>query len=95
MLFKLTLVLAMAAHGADLASTEYCLGAGRCREANPWLARFNQPAQFGAAKMGVAGLGAWGSVKLHETHPTLAIVLNLAQAGAFAAIAAHNGRVGR
>src|SRR5215216_1746505 len=94
-LLKLTLITSMAAHGSDLASTEHCLGSGRCREMNPWLARFDQPAQFGAAKMGVAGIGAWGSVELSKSHPRWALVLNCAVTGAFSAISVHNSKVAR
>lgn len=95
MLYKLSLIAALMAHGADLASTEHCLGAGRCREMNAALARFEQPAAFGAAKFGVAGAGFWAVDKLHETHPKLATAVNFAIAGTFSAIAAHNAQVGR
>lgn len=93
-LLKLTLVTALAAHGADLASTENCLGAKRCHELNPWLARVDQPIAFGAAKMGVAGLGLYGSEKLEANHPKWALVLNLTVTGAYSAIAVHNSRTG-
>lgn len=95
MLFKLTLILALAAHGADLASTEHCLGAGRCREMNPWLARYHNPAVFGAAKMTVAGGGLWATSELHKTHPKLAVLVNLAVAGGFAGVAVHNTKVSK
>lgn len=91
-LLKLTLITSLAAHGADLASTEHCLGAGRCRELNPWLARFDQPAAFGAAKMGVAGLGLYGAQKLETNHPKWALALNLTVTGAYTAVAIHNSR---
>jgi hypothetical protein len=94
-LLKLTLIASLAAHGADLASTQFCLGAGRCHEMNPALARFESPAVFGAAKMGIAGLGTFGSMKLQENHPKLAIVLNVAVTGAYSVIAYHNSQVGR
>lgn len=92
-LYKLSLVFALSAHGADLASTEHCLGAGRCREMNPALARFTQPAIFGAAKMGVAGAGLLGTHELHTNHPKLATVLNLAVGAGFSAVAYHNTKV--
>jgi len=94
-LYKISLVLAIAAHGSDLASTEHCLGAGRCREMNPWLARFDQPAVFGAAKMGVAAGSLWGVDRLHASHPRLATVATLVMAGSFAGIAIHNAQVTR
>lgn len=92
-LLKLTMVSAIAAHGADLASTENCLGAGRCRELNPWLARFEQPAIFGAAKMGVAAGSLWGTAKFAESHPKLAVLANVAVSVTFSGIAIHNARV--
>lgn len=94
LLFKLSLVAAMAAHGADLASTENCLGAGRCREMNPWLARYEQPAVFGAAKMGVAAGSGLATYEVYKrNHPKVATVLNFVVAGAYTAIAVHNARV--
>ena len=95
-LFRASLVAAVAAHGADLATTEYCLGAGKCREANPFLLRFDQPAVFGAVKMGVAAVGLWGTAKLNDAgHKRWAVLVNLAQAGAFTAVAVHNARATR
>ena len=91
--FRASLVAVVAAHGADLATTEHCLGSGRCRELNTFLLRFDQPAVFGAVKMAVAGLSLWGTAKLRESHPKLAIVVNVGMAGAFGAIAIHNARV--
>lgn len=94
-LLKLALVAAMAAHGADLASTEHCLGAKTCHELNPWLARFDNPAAFGAAKMGVAAAGAYGTLELEKNHPKWAFWLNVGIAGAYTGIAAHNARNSR
>jgi len=94
--FRVSLVAAIAAHGADLAGTEHCLGAGRCTELNPWLARFNQPGMFGASKMAVAALSLWGTTKLKDAgHPKLAIAANVGQAISFSLIAWHNARVSR
>ena len=94
-LLKLTLIASLAAHGADLAETEHCLGAGKCHEMNPALARFHSPSAFGAAKIGVASLGAFGSMKLQENHPKLAILLNVSVTGAYSYIAYHNSVIGR
>ena len=93
--YKLSLVAAIAAHGADLSITQNCVGAGRCRELNPWLGRFEQPAVFGAAKMGVAAGGLWAVDKFAEKHPKWAVVMNFAVAGAYTAIAVRNTRVAR
>ena len=94
-LLKLSFVLAIAGHGADLASTEHCLGSGRCRELNPWLARFENPGVFGAAKMGVAGVSEVWLYDLSKSHPNIAFWSNLAIGATFSAIAAHNARVSK
>lgn len=79
----------------DLASTQRCLGSGRCRETNPALARFSDPLAFTAAKFGVSGLGLWATRKLHASHPRWATVINFGIGGAFSAIAIRNTRVGK
>ena len=93
--FRASLVAAIAAHGADLATTEFCLGAKRCMEQNKFLARFDQPAVFGAVKMGLAGLQLWGTAKLHERNRTLAILVNIASTAVYTGIAIHNTRQGQ
>jgi hypothetical protein len=91
--FRISLVAAIAAHGADLATTEYCLGAKRCTEVNPWLTRFStQPGVFGATKMGIAALSLWAVAKVRESHRPLAIIINFGMAAGFTAIAIHNTR---
>lgn len=94
-LLRLSFILALAGHGADLASTEYCIGKGSCREMNKWLARFDSPVTFGAAKMGVAGGGELLVYEMSKDHKRLAITVNFGIAGAFFAVAAHNARVGK
>ena len=91
--FRISLVAAVSAHGADLATTEYCLGAKRCTEINPWLTRFStQPGVFGATKMGIAALSLWGVAKIRESNRPLAIIVNFGMAAGFTAIAIHNSR---
>lgn len=95
-LYRLSLASAVAAHGADLATTEFCLGQRTCRETNPWLLKFStQPAVFGASKMAVASLGLWATSKLHPAHPRWAQFLNWTVSGAYTAIAIRNTRVGQ
>jgi hypothetical protein len=67
----------------------------RRREMNPWLARFEQPDVFGAATMGVAGLGEFGVYELGRNHPKIAAVVNVGIGATFTAIAAHTARQGR
>lgn len=93
--FRASLVAAVVAHSADLSETQNCLGSGRCKEANPWLARFKSPSGFAVAKMTVASLSLWGTAKLHESHPRWAIAVNVAQAVGFSVIAARNARVSK
>jgi len=93
-LFRASMVAAMAAHGSDLASTEHCLGAKTCLEQNKFLARFDQPAAFGAAKMGLAAVQLWLVAKFNDRGWTkAAIAVNLATTAAFTGIAIHNSRV--
>ena len=81
-------------HSLDAASTQRCLGAGRCREANPWLARYDNPVAFTAAKSGLAVVQLWTMRRLHKSHPRLATVTNFAMGAAFTSIAIRNARVG-
>lgn len=104
--YRASAVAAGAAHGADLATTEYCLGIsdqavrdGRppvCSEMNPYLARFKSPIAFGAAKMGLAAVSqvlAWRLAR--AGHPRIAVALNVAQTVGLFAVASHNYRVAR
>jgi hypothetical protein len=93
LLYKLSLIFALASHGADLASTENCLGAGKCHELNPWLARFNKPVAFGFAKAGVAAASEVGIDHFKETHPKWATALNFGIGATFTGIAIHNAKV--
>jgi hypothetical protein len=96
-LYKVSLVCAVAAHGADLAETENCIGAGKCREMNPWLVRFEQPATFGAAKMGVAAGSLILTDKVWQQESKklkiAAVSANFAQCGAYAYVAKRNADV--
>jgi len=94
-LFRASMVAAVAAHGADLATTEHCLGSGRCKEMNNFLARFDRPLTFGAVKMGLAAGQLWLVAHFQPTHPKLAIVTNILTTVTFSYIAVHNARVGQ
>lgn len=92
-LFRISMVAAMAAHGADGYSTMYCLGAGKCRETNAFLVRFaERPALFGATQIGIAALSLWGTAKLHENHPRLATAINFGVTAFFSGVAVYNTR---
>jgi hypothetical protein len=85
--------VAVVGHSIDLASTQRCLGSGRCRELNPWLGRFDNPVAFAAAKMTVASVGLWATRKI--PNKTLGAVVNYGIGAAFVAIGARNERIGR
>ena len=92
--FRASLVAAVAAHGADLATTEWCIGRGTCHESNPWLARFDHPAAFGVAKMGTAAMTLWLTAKIKDAgHPKVATWMNVVTTGLLAGVAAHNSRI--
>ena len=80
-------------HSYDLATTERCLGAKTCHELNPYLARFDSPLAFTAAKIPLALVQLWLVRKLHDTHPTLAPGINLATGAFFTGLGARNERL--
>lgn len=94
-LFTVSEWAVLGSHALDAAATQHCLGSGKCHELNPWLARYNSPVRFTAAKVTVAGLQLWAVRKLRPTHPKLAILTNYAIAAGFTAIAIRNERIGR
>jgi hypothetical protein len=84
----------LTAHSMDVASTQRCLGAGRCTELNPLLARYESPVTFTAAKFGLAAAQLWATRRMKRTHPKIATVANFAIAAAFTSIAIRNVRIG-
>jgi len=78
----------------DLSATQNCLGAGRCRELNPRLARYESPVTFAVAKFAVAGVQLWITRKLHDSHPRWATALNFGVGAAFTGLGIRNTRVG-
>jgi len=84
----------IAASGADLSTTMYAIGSRTGQEGNPLFAPFvNTPWASGVVKMGVAAATAWGLVKLHESHPKIALIAAISGTVYFSAIAAHNARI--
>lgn len=90
---KLSFITLGAGQGADIYSTGICVGRGS-HEANPALRPLEgHPVAFGAAKIGVAssiGLAAW---RLRESHPRLALLINLSGGALGFALGARNARV--
>ena len=95
LVFDLSEYAVVTGHALDLASTQRCLGSGRCHEANPWLARYSNPLTFTAAKFAVAGVGLWVVRKVQPRHPRLAAVANYAVGAGFSALAIRNQRIGK
>ena len=85
----------LGAHALDASATQRCVGSGRCRELNPYLARFDQPVAFTGAKVGLAWVQLWTVRKIRPTHPRLATVANYAIALGFGALAFRNERIGQ
>lgn len=86
----------MAAHGADLYTTGYCIGARTCREVNPvFVPLADRPVVFGALKMGTAALTSWVLLRSHKQHPRLVFWLATVGAAGVSAAAVHNARIGR
>lgn len=85
----------LGAHALDASATQRCVGSGRCRELNPYLARFDQPVAFTGAKVGLAWVQLWAVRKIRPTHPRLATVTNYAIALGFGALAIRNERIGQ
>lgn len=85
----------LGAHALDASATQRCVGSGRCRELNPYLARFDQPVAFTSAKVGLAWVQLWAVRKIRLTHPRLATATNYAIALGFGALAIRNERIGQ
>jgi hypothetical protein len=94
-IFHLSEAVAITGHASDLAATQHCLGAGRCHELNPFLARYDNPVAFSVAKFSVVSLQLWAVRKLRPTHPKLAVAANVAIGSGFLALGVRNQRVSR
>lgn len=91
-LYKFSFATAVVAHSADLSTTEFCLGAHRCKEANPFLAPFSdRPLVFGAVKMGGAALQLWAISRIQNKR--VATIANVVVTGVFTGIALRNARL--
>lgn len=92
-LLRISEAVAIVGHSADLAATEHCLGAGRCHELNPWLARYSNPVSFSVAKMSIASVGLWAASKI--PNKTLGAIVNFGVGSAFLGLAVHNVKAGK
>lgn len=89
--------LAIAAHVVaqmvDVSTTEYGIGTGRFREANPamrWAAR--SPVTMGIAKGSLAVASSWALLRLHKQHPKAALIGALVSSTISVAVSARNIR---
>lgn len=81
---------AITIHGADLGTTENCIGAEKCVEMNKWLGRFNQPAIFGGVVMAQTAVTEWAVDKLHDDHPRLAHITHVGIIVGYSFVVANN-----
>ncbi|MDP3703685.1 MAG: DUF5658 family protein [Candidatus Omnitrophota bacterium] len=92
---KVDLTALVVAAGADLGSTERCLGAGTCRELNPLLslAVTKNAMFFGATKMAITALVGWIVHELYaHGHPKIARALAWSSSGLWTTAAVRNAR---
>lgn len=81
------------AQTVDVATTEYALGRGVGREANPamrWAAR--APVRMGLAKGGYAAASSWALLVLHKRHPRAALIAGIASTAVGVVVSARNAR---
>lgn len=91
--FRGLLAGAVVAHGMDLSITAHCLGAGTCREANPFLRSFERrPIPLGAVKMATASLSLLAISEIHKDHPRVGKWLLVASIVGYSAVAISNAR---
>ena len=95
-LLNVSLGAFMAAEGADLSTTMYCIGNKTCRESNPIFAPFTtKPILAGSVKMGLSSFFAYALIKLHKQHPKLALTLSLIGTGVETWVSVHNSRLNK
>lgn len=81
---------------ADISTTEYALGTGRYREANPLMRGIaNRPIRASLVKGGYAVGTSYLLLKLHRSHPRLAFGIAAGSAVFTGIVAAHNASLVR
>lgn len=86
----------MLGHGLDAVSSQRAFAEHRGVEANPWLARFDDPLAFTTAKFAVGSVQLWLTRKMRRAgHPRLATVTNFTIGSGFVALGIRNERIGR
>jgi hypothetical protein len=88
---RVALAESVVAAVVDLAVTEYGIGAGQFREANPMLRRFDrQPTQMGIAKGVMVVVPTYIVLRLMPSHPKWALVTALSMAAVNTYVATRN-----
>jgi hypothetical protein len=76
---------------SDVATTMYAMGRGDFREGNPVLAwAEDKPAAMGLVKGALAAANTYGLLKLHASHPKLALVVALGLTALHGWVSWHN-----
>ncbi len=84
------------ANFADVSSTEWALGKGAFREANPLLKWASKdPIPMAIAKGSYAAGTAYLLLRLHKSHPKLAILAAVTSAGLTGYVAHRNAQLAR
>lgn len=83
----------MIATGIDYGVTMFALGGGKLREANSLLAPFSDnPAAFGAIKMGTAVGVNYLLLRMHEQHPKKSLAIGILSCATYSAVSIINTR---
>jgi hypothetical protein len=93
-------LMGIAAHGiaqaADLSTTEFLLGRGGFKEANPILKwASHDPIPMALVKGGVAVATSYVFIKYHKKHPQLVASISFASAGLTFYVAHRNAQLAR
>lgn len=84
------------AHFADISTTQFALGTGRYREANPVLRTVaGGPIRMAIVKGGIAVGTSYLLLRTHKRHPKLTVVLAAVSAVGTSYVAARNARLTR
>lgn len=79
---------------SDAMTTEYCIGAGLCREANPLMRWANhQPVAMAMVKGGVATVASVALIKAHRIHAKATFLVTIGLTVGQAWLTVHNWHV--
>lgn len=78
---------------ADISTTQYALGRGGFREANPFLKNFSSPVKMAIVKGSIATGSSYLLLKLHKKKPKTALVLASSLTAFYSVIAYKNSKL--